>query len=48
MWPIKMHGSSRVAFNEHSNWWLVELPMWLMDSFLDTFLEGGGEQCAYM
>ena len=24
-----------------------ELPMWLTDGFLVTFLEGGGEQCAY-
>ena len=25
-----------------------ELPLWLMDGFWVTFLEGGGEQCAYM
>ena len=24
-------------------WWLVELPMWLTDSFSVTFLEGGGD-----
>ena len=25
------------------HWWLVELPMWLTDSFSVTFLEGGGD-----